>query len=454
MFKTIRELFKLKRSDCEFFPPVLAIQESPPSPIGRMILWVLAAFIVFMITWAAIGEVNIVATSQGKIIPNGKVKVIQPAISGVVEDIFVKDGDFVKKGDLLIVLDKTVTESKIQQVDLQIQDNLAKNTWLSYFFDHIHNLKNIKEPVFDKSLELKKDIVLRNKLLYRQELEELGSKLKIQISEMAQFKNQKIEAELTNSKLKAILPLIEKRESAMRRLYKSKMASETEYLDLKQSLIEAQYNLKLQNNMIESLKIQIQTAQIKINDLYSNKKLDLQNRLAESYNIVTNGALERQQYFESLEHHEIRSPINGYVQDLAIHTKGGSLNATEPALRVVPENDELIVEAMVLNKDIGFLSKGQDTVVKVDTFNFVKHGSLSGVITDISNDAIQDENLGLVFKVKVKLNETKLFIENKYIDINSGMSVIVEAKTGTRKIIDFFFNPVRKSIDESLKERG
>ncbi len=452
MFKTIRELFKLKRSDCEFFPPVLAIQESPPSPIGRMILWVLAAFIVFMITWAAIGEVNIVATSQGKIIPNGKVKVIQPAISGVVEDIFVKDGDFVKKGDLLIVLDKTVTESKIQQVDLQIQDNLAKNTWLSYFFDHIHNLKNIKEPVFDKSLELKKDIVLRNKLLYRQELEELGSKLKIQISEMAQFKNQKIEAELTNSKLKAILPLIEKRESAMRRLYKSKMASETEYLDLKQSLIEAQYNLKLQNNMIESLKIQIQTAQIKINDLYSNKKLDLQNRLAESYNIVTNGALERQQYFESLEHHEIRSPINGYVQDLAIHTKGGSLNATEPALRVVPENDELIVEAMVLNKDIGFLSKGQDTVVKVDTFNFVKHGSLSGVITDISNDAIQDENLGLVFKVKVKLNETKLFIENKYIDINSGMSVIVEAKTGTRKIIDFFFNPVRKSIDESLKE--
>lgn len=216
----------------------------------------------------------------------------------------------------------------------------------------------------------------------------------------------------------------------------------------------AQYNLKLQSNIIESLKIQIQTAQNQIDDLYSNKKLDLQNRLSESYDIVKNGVLERYQYLESLEHHEIRAPINGYVQDLAIHTKGGSLNATEAALRIVPENDELIVEAMVLNKDIGFLSKGQDTVVKVDTFNFVKHGSLSGVITDISNDAIQDENLGLVFKVKVKLNETKLFIENKYIDINSGMSVIVEAKTGTRKIIDFFFNPVRKSIDESLKERG
>ena len=130
------------------------------------------------------------------------------------------------------------------------------------------------------------------------------------------------------------------------------------------------------------------------------------------------------------------------------------MNATEPALRIVPENDELIVEAMVLNKDIGFLNKGQETVIKVDTFNFVKHGSLSGVIIDISNDAIQDENLGLVFKVKIKLNETKLFIENKYIEMNSGMSVVVETKTGSRRIIDFFFNPVKKSIDESLKERG
>ena len=290
-------------------------------------------------------------------------------------------------------------------------------------------------------------------MLYRQELEEFGTKLKIKVSELARFKNSKIEADLTKEKLKSILPLIEKREAAMKKLYKNKMVSETDYLDLKQSLLEAQYNLKLQLNTIESLKIQIQTSENQIEDLYSNKKLDLQNRIAESFNIIKNGILERNQHLESLKYHEIKSPING-VQDLTIYTKGGSLNATEPALRVIPENDELIVETLVLNKDIGFLNKGQDAIVKVDTFNFVKHGSLSGTITDISNDAIQDEKLGLVFKVKVKLNETKLYIENKYIEMNSGMSVVVEAKTGARRIIDFFFNPVRKSIDESLKERG
>lgn len=452
--KAIKELFRLKRDDCEFYPPVIAIQESPPSPIGRLVLWILAAFIIFMISWATVGEVNIVATSQGKIIPNGKVKIIQPAITGVVEDILIKDGDFVKKGQLLIILDKTVTESKLEQVNFNIQHNLAKNKWLTYFFENINNLKNIEEYNFDPSLNLKEDIVLMNKLLYRQELEDFGTKLKIQFGEISRLKNKKIESELTKDKLSAILPFIKKREKAMKKLYDSQMASETEYLDLKQSLLEAQYNLKLQNNIIEYLKIEIIMAKNQMEDLYSNKKLDLQNRIIESYNVVKNGIMERSQYIESLEYHEIRAPINGYVQDLAIHTRRGSLNATEPALRIVPEDDELIVETMVLNKDIGFLTKGQETIVKVDTFNFIKHGSLTGTITDISNDAIQDEKLGLVFKVKVKLNETKLFIENKYIEINSGMSVVVEAKTGTRRIIDFFFNPVRKSIDESLKERG
>ena len=454
MFKSLKELVKLKREEIEFFPPLLEIQESPPSPIGRMILWLLAIFIIFMLFWATLGKVNIVATAQGKITPNGKVKIIQPAITGVVENIMIKDGDFVKKGELLIVLDKTVTQSKIDQINIQLQDNLAKNIWLSYFFDNINKLKELKEPIFLGEFEINKEIELRNKLLYRQELEEFGTKLKIQLSELASLKNKRIESEITKNKLTSILPLIKKRERAMRKLFQTKMTSEYEYLDLKQSLIEAEYNLKLQKNTIESLNIQIQISRNKIEDLYSNKKLDLQNRIAESYNILKNGLLERKQHMESLHYHEIRSPINGYIQDLAIHTKGGSLNATEPALRIVPENDELIVEAMFLNKDIGFLNKGQETVIKVDTFNFVKHGSLSGIIIDISNDAIQDENLGLVFKVKIKLNETKLFIENKYIEMNSGMSVVVEAKTGSRRIIDFFFNPVKKSIDESLKERG
>lgn len=451
--KKIKAVFELKRKDCEFLPSVLAIQESPPSPIGRMILWVLCFFLLFMIGWAIVGKVNIVASAQGKIIPNGKVKIIQPAVTGVVENIYVKDGDFVTEGDLLITLDKTITESKLRQVELQLIDSQAKNIWLRHFFDNINNLINIQNPEYPELLTKNRPLIVRHNLLFRQELEEFGSKLKIKVGELSKYNNEKLEAELSRDKLKTILPLIEKREGALRKLYDKKMASETEYLDLKQSLIEAKYNLKLQENSIESLALQIKITKTEVQDLYSNKKLDLQNRIIETYNIIENSLLEKIQHEESLELHEIRSPINGYVQDLAIYTKGGSLNATEPALKIVPDNDELIVEAMVLNKDIGFLSVGQEAVVKVDTFNFVKHGALKGQITHISNDAIQDENLGLVFKAKVKLEDTKLFIENKFIDVNSGMSVIVEAKTGSRRIINFFFNPVRKTMKESMQER-
>ncbi|MGD1527004.1 HlyD family type I secretion periplasmic adaptor subunit [Vibrio harveyi] len=447
----IRALFQLKRNDYEFLPSVLSIQERPPSPIGRMVLWTLAVFIILMMVWSWIGTVDIVATSQGKIIPDGKVKTIQVATSGVVDKILVHDGDYVIENQLLITLDETVVRAKLNQIRLQLHENSALLASLMELLNGIEKLNEIKGPKFSKTIPDR--IRKRHLLLFEREVEGFESKINIQYNKLAQLENKKNDAEIQVRKLKATIPIIRKREIAFRKLLKKGMASETEYLDFKQAQLEAEYDVERQENLIQSLSLEIALEKAALKEIYSNKKLELQNRITETLASIERDGEDQTQQLQLLSLHEVRSPISGYVQDLVVYNKGQSLNATEDILRVVPNKDELIAEAMALNKDIGFLHVGQEAIVKVDTFNFVKHGSLSGEIIHISNDAVQDEQLGLVFKIKVKLKENRLQIDGKHVDVNSGMSVIVEAKTGSRRLIDFFLTPVNKTISEGMQER-
>lgn len=447
----IKELFRLKRHDYEFLPAVLSIQEAPPSPIGRMIIWVLAAFVSIMLLWAAWGEVDIVAIAQGKVIPDGNVKIVQPAQTGVVKDIFVSDGDYVKKDDVLIRLDKIIVSSKLNQVDARLSDSKARLAVYKKIASDIVTGKTKSNPEYSNGTPV--DIIARSNLLLQKELDDFFSKTNSQNREIERLKSQKTEAQRMSSKLMATTPIVRKRHKAIDRLFNLKMVSEKDYLDSKQAILEAEFDLEYQQDMVRSLDIQISAGYSKLDEILNGKLLDLQNKISELSSNIDELEQEKVQYLESMSQHDIKAPIDGYVQDLVIHTIGGSLNATEPALKIVPNKDELVVEAMVLNRDIGFLKTGQETVIKIDTFDFIKHGALKGKIINISGDAIQDEKLGLVFKTKVKIEKNEVEVDGLPVKINSGMSVVVEAKTGKRKIIDFFLNPVRKSVSESIKER-
>ena len=122
-------------------------------------------------------------------------------------------------------------------------------------------------------------------------------------------------------------------------------------------------------------------------------------------------------------------------------------------MAIVPLDADLVVEAMVLNKDIGFLQEGQSVAVKVDTFNFTKYGLISGTLQSLSDDAIQDENLGLIYSARVHLDQDHLMVEGNRVRLSPGMSVTTEVKTGTRRIIEFFLAPLLRYQQESLGER-
>jgi hemolysin D len=161
--------------------------------------------------------------------------------------------------------------------------------------------------------------------------------------------------------------------------------------------------------------------------------------------------LTKARYEQSLT--ELRAPVAGTVQQLAVHTLGGVVTPAQPLLTLVPSDQHVEVEALLENKDVGFVHAGQPVSVKVETFNFTKYGTVAGEVVSVSQDAIKDEKRGQVYNAKVRLARSQLLIDGRSVALAPGMAVTVEIKTDQRRVIDYFLSPLEQHLQESLGER-
>ena len=237
---------------------------------------------------------------------------------------------------------------------------------------------------------------------------------------------------------------------------KSDIEKNNDYLRWKNTVDEKELN----DQEIESQKIKIlqnetklQEAKSNLENLESQEKQETLNLIVEKQKQIENLKASLEKANKSIDFQTLTSPTNGIVQGISLNTVGGVVSPAQSIMSIVPENTPLIVEAMLPNKDIGFVKQGQKASAKIDTFSFQRYGVLEGVVEKVSPDAFEDENLGAVYKIKIRLDKDTLPVEGKDIKISPGMSVTVEIKTGTRRIIDFFLEPFIKSTDEALKLR-
>ncbi|PPU94417.1 HlyD family type I secretion periplasmic adaptor subunit, partial [Xanthomonas hyacinthi] len=148
----------------------------------------------------------------------------------------------------------------------------------------------------------------------------------------------------------------------------------------------------------------------------------------------------------------LRAPVDGTVQQLAVHTVGGVVTPAQQLLAVVPQ-EALEVEATVLNKDIGFVRPGQPVTVKIESFPYTRYGYLTGKVVSVSHDAAQDENQGLVFPARIRLDGSTLAIDGVVVSMSAGMTLSAEIKTGKRRVIDYLLSPLKQHGGEALRER-
>jgi hemolysin D len=461
-----------RRRDYElaFLPAALEITETPPSPIGQAIGATLIALFCLAVLWASVGTVDIVATAPGKIVPSGRTKVIQPFETGVVRAIHVQDGQNVKAGDPLIELDSTMNEAELGHLksDL-IAAQLDVARLRAALAGHPNPLDDFHPPEGASAALVE---------MQRQFLISQGAEQKAKLAEIERQQAQK-DAEratinATIAKLQATIPLLQQRVDIRKGLYDKELASKLSYLSDVQDLVGMQQDLQVQKSRYQEADAAVAALAETRSKAEAEYRRTLFDELAKAEQKAAGAAQDVIKAEQRTKLQLLTAPVDGVVQQLAVHTVGGVVTPAQALAMVVPVDSHLEIEAMVSNRDIGFVHADQEAEIKVDTFNFTRYGLLHGRVLNVSQDAISrekppgaagDKGSGaeatssepkgqeLNYAARVSLDRTQMQVDEKLVNLSPGMAVTVEIKTGSRRIISYLLSPVLRYKEDALRER-
>ncbi len=243
------------------------------------------------------------------------------------------------------------------------------------------------------------------------------------------------------------------REGSLSSLVSDGISTKPVWLEVKQQLIETTSNLEIYRNRLEEADASITAAEKDRENLIAQTKQQTLEELLDARNKFETAVITLRKAESREDRHQLRAPVSGTVQQLAVHTVRGVVSPAESLMVIVPDDVELEAVAKVQNKDAGFVATEQEAVIKIDSFPFTRYGKIDGKVKSISRDAIQDEDLGLVYEVRATLDTSEIFADGRMVKLTPGMTASVEVKTGKRRIIEFLLSPVMKYGDEALRER-
>ena len=476
--KSVGKLLRLpkrNRDEREFLPAALEIVDTPPSPVGRAIGLTIILVAVIAIVWSVFGKVDIVATASGRIVPAGKTKILQPADTGIVTAIHVSDGDHVKAGDILIELNAnqvSADRDRFVRDLLQANLNLARLRGLAATLPGTPGegkKPNLVEPPKDAKPE---DLALTQAAMRAQAANE-NAKLADLDQQIEAKQAEAAEAVANAQKLQASLPMLADQEQLLRTMRDQKIGSKLDWYQINQQLIEQKHEI----GVLAHRKDAAEAAQRALREQRSAAATQYQMEILSELDKVRSQASELNAELaksqQRVSQNVLLAPIAGTVQQLAVHTIGGVVTPAESLLAIVPNDDSLVVEAAVQNRDVGFISEGQTVRVKVEAFNFTLYGLIEGKVLSVTRDAVQQSNdgknknnnqnegdpaasegqSGPVYMARIALDQDWMMTENGKVQLTPGMAVTAEIQTGERRLISYLLSPLVRHVSESMRER-
>lgn len=459
-----------RRDELAFLPAALEIVETPPSPVGRAIGGTVILLFVVGIGWASFGQIDIIATAQGKIVPSERVKVIQPMEIGVVRAVKVEDGQKVKAGDVLIEIDPTINDADVRQARRDLIANQLDVARLRAALVEDGDPMQAFKPPADASAEQ----VSEQRRFLASQVGEHRARLAGLDKQLLQKEAEAATIGATVGKLEILLPVVQQRFDIRKTLHNSELGSKLQYLEMLQSLTEMQQELLVQKSHLraaEAARATISETRTQLQAEYRRLLFDELGKQTPRENGLTEAVVKSEQRARL---QVLKAPVDGTVQQLAVHTIGGVVTASQELMVIVPADSRLEVEAMLPNRDIGFVRQDQTVEIKIDTFNFTKYGLIEGRVTSISQDAIKrqkpvdaqkDKSVGapngsseppgqeMVYSARISLDKTEMAVEDKVVRLAPGMAVTAEIKTGSRTVLSYLLSPLLRFKQESLRER-
>ena len=460
-----------RRSELEFLPAAVEIIETPASPLGRLIAGTLIAFFLMALIWACLGHIDIIATAQGKVVPVGRIKVIQPIETGTVATIRVQDGDKVREGQVLIEIDRTTSTAERNRIAHDLLRTRLDVARLVVLRAEIESAAG--SVAFAPPSEAPPYDIARTRAAMLAQSEQQAAKIASFDQQIAQKDAEAEQVATAISKLEAGLPLVietaQIREKVMRMEFGNRLA----HLDAQLKLTDMRHDLKLQQRHAVELAASRRALEWQREQTRAEYARGVMTELVDAESKAAQLAEDLVKADKRIQDQVLRASIDGTVQQLATHTIGGVVTPAQVLMVLVPADSTVEIEAMILNKDIGFVHEGDDAEIKIDTFNFTKYGLLHGKVLSVSQDAVvRDKASGqtstpagqsartseppgqeLLYAARVSLDRTQMQIDDRLVDLAAGMAVTVEIRTGERRTIEFLLSPLLRYKQESLRER-
>jgi len=449
------------RDALEFAPGLLAIQESPPAPLPRAVMYTVTVLTSLLLVWAAIGRLDIVASADGRLVPRTRIKIVQPADAGIVQEILVREGESVRAGQVLLRMDRKEVQAdsetlamtlslkslQIRRIDAELSggplqrrsgepDDLYQQVQAQYF-DHRRSYENALGQARDSLRRAEDD--LQSGLETLEKLRKLNPSLKSQAESYEDLGKDGYVAQVLVS------------EKA--RLY-----------------LENDQDLRSQGSKVASLESAVAEARDQIRQTTSKFRSDLQNERVQAegeYRKLQQDYIKQAHKADLLE---LRAPQAGIVKDLSTHTIGTVVSAGTVLLSLVPEREALMAEITIHNEDVGFVHVRQPVQVKLAAYPFQKYGMLRGEVSQVWPDATEsdartsDRNPGIAnesvtdvhahgYRALINLDTQSLNRGPTHLRLIAGMEVIAEIDEGRRTLLQYLLSPIQKTLQESARER-
>jgi hemolysin D len=458
-----------RAEELAFLPAALEIVETPASPRRRAIAATIILLFCAALAWSAWGTIDIVASASGKIVPSGRTKVIQPFETGVVRSIRVQDGQAVRAGDVLIELDPTVNAAERDHLRNDLSAEQLNTARLRAALAGDDAVASFTPPADSDPA-----LASAQRQLLAHQVNEHRAKIAALARQQAQKEAEHTTIDATIHKLEATIPIVQQRVDIRKALFDRELGSKLTYYEVLQLAVEQQEDLVVQRSHLreaEAAAAAIRETRNQAEAEYRRALSDDLTKAEQKANGLTQDLIKAEQ---KTRLQLLIAPVDGVVQQLAVHTVGGVVTPAQALLMIVPNDSRLEIEAQVSNRDIGFVRAGQDAEIKVDTFNFTRYGLLRGEVLTVSEDAIirdrpqdrspdrapgtqtdtsEPKGQELNFNARISLERTQMQIDDRMVNLSPGMAVTVEIKTGSRRILSYLLSPLLRYRQESLRER-
>jgi hemolysin D len=442
----------------DFAPGLLSIQESPPARLPRAVMYTVGVLFVILLLWSIFGKLAIVASAEGRLIPQTYVKIVQPSDAGIVQEILVKEGETVKAGQVLMRMDMKLAEADAKTIgnDLGMRSLQLRRIDAELSGMPLLRKRDDPEDLFHKVQAQYSD----HQLSYVDSLGQAQEALK-------KTQREYDSAKAVLLKLEQTTPLLKQQADAYTDMGKEGYAPQVTVRDKQREYLEKSQDLSAQESTVASLEAAVNQAKKQIDQITSKYRSDLQNERmeAEGQHRKLQQDWVKQEYKNGLL--ELKSPQAGIVKDLATHTIGTVVSPGTVLLSVVPENEPLVAEVMIKNDDVGFVYLQQKVKVKLAAYPFEKYGMLDGEVTQIGPDASDSnaqqtagqsrdksaQNQPSIYKAIISFKNQALEVEDEKFKLVPGMQVVAEINQGSRTVMQYLLSPVQKTLYDSGRER-